>query len=117
MKDFPLSRPAPAPLPGPLDEQFYDLVEARYRRVLRDNPTLATGHGIHAWDGQLGSGTREAVLEEIAQDRGHAAAVTALDAAGLSPEVRFERELELHHLRESLFHAEDRKSTRLNSSH
>ena len=43
MKDFPLSRPAPAPLPGPLDEQFYDLVEARYRRVLRDNPTLATG--------------------------------------------------------------------------
>lgn len=104
--DFPLSRPAPASVPGPLDEHFYDLVEARFRRVLRDNPTTATGHGIHLWDDQLGDGSRDALLEEAAKDRRHLAQIEALDTAALSPEVRFERELELHHLRESLFHAE-----------
>ena len=34
-----LPRPAAATRPGPLDEQFYDLVEARFRRIMRDNPT------------------------------------------------------------------------------
>jgi uncharacterized protein (DUF885 family) len=106
LTDFELTRPAPAPRPGPLDDRFYDLVEARFRDVLRDNPTTATSHGIHAWDDQLGDGSRDAVLEEIAQDRRHMATIEALDVSALSPEVRLERELELHHLRESLFHAE-----------
>jgi uncharacterized protein (DUF885 family) len=107
MPEVELSRPAPAPVPGPLDEQLYDLVEARFRRVLAENPTAATNYGIHAWDAQLGDGSRDAVLEEIERDRRHAADVEALDAAGLSPEARFERDLELHHLRESLFHADE----------
>ena len=106
MTDSELTRPAPAPQPGPLDDHFYDLVEERFRGVLRDNPTTATSHGIHLWDDQLGDGSREAVLGEIERDRRHLTTIEALDVAALSPGVRFERELELHHLRESLFHAE-----------
>jgi uncharacterized protein (DUF885 family) len=107
MIDVALSRPGPAPLPGPLDERFYDLVEARFRRVVEHDPSTATNYGIHRWDDRLGDGSREAMLGEIAADRGHLAAIAAIDPAGLSPEARFERDLELHHLRESLFRAEE----------
>jgi uncharacterized protein (DUF885 family) len=102
-----LSRPAPALVPGPLDEHFYDLVEARFRRVLERDPTAATSYGIHHWDDRLGDASRDAVLEEIADDHRHAAEIGRLDPAGLSPEARFERDLELHHLRESLFYSEE----------
>jgi uncharacterized protein (DUF885 family) len=101
------SRPGPAVRPGALDERLYDLVEARFRRVIEHDPTTATSYGIHAWDDQLGDGSRDAVLDEIEQDRRHLAAVEALDPAGLSPEASFERDLELHHVRETLFHAEE----------
>ena len=37
-----LSRPAPAAQPGPLDSAFYDLVERRFRRIVRENPVVAT---------------------------------------------------------------------------
>ena len=105
MTDIQLSRPSPATVPGLLDDTFYDLVEQRFRRVLRDDPTSATSWGIHEWDDQLGDASRDAVLEELAADRQHLASIEALDPAGLSPEARFERELELHHLRESQFDA------------
>ena len=55
--------PAPAPDRGPLDDRFYDLVEARFRRILRDNPDFATFLGIHTEDHRLGDGERDAVLE------------------------------------------------------
>ena len=106
MTELQLSRPAPAVHPGPLDNHFYDLVETRFRRVIRDNPTAATSWGIHEWDDQLGDGSRDAVLAELAADRGHLTQIEALDPAALSPEARLERELELHHLRESLFQGE-----------
>jgi uncharacterized protein (DUF885 family) len=105
--DITLSRPAAAPVPGSLDDRFYDLVESHFRHVLEDDPTTATNYGIHDWDDQLGDGTREAVLAEIARDRRHLAEVEALDPDGLSVEARFERDLELHHLRESLFHDDE----------
>jgi uncharacterized protein (DUF885 family) len=104
--DFPLTRPAPAPDAGPLDERFYDLVEARFRRVVHDHPDLATFVGIHTEDHRLADGSRDAVLGEIAADRAHSAAVEAIDPAGLSLEARFERELELHNLRRDLFDAD-----------
>ena len=111
-----LTRPAPAPNPGPLDERFYDLVEARLRRVLRDNPIVATYLGLHTDDGRLGDGTRDRQLQELADERAHLSAVEGLDAAGLSPEAAFERELEVHNLRRSLFDGEvvrtwERRST------
>ena len=52
--DVELPRPAPDADRGPLDDRLYDLVEARVRRLLVDNPTLATYLGIHTEDHRLG---------------------------------------------------------------
>ena len=56
-----LPRPASAPDEGPLDTRFYDLVEARVRRVMTDNPIAATYFGIHSEDHRLGDASRDAV--------------------------------------------------------
>jgi len=113
-----LTRPAPAALPGPLDDTLYDLVEARFRRLVRDNPTVATFLGIHAQDHRLADGSRDAVLGELAADRAHLAAIEAIDPAGLSPQAAFERDLELHNVRQSIFTTDairtwERRSTAL----
>ena len=63
--------------------------------------------GIHTEDHRLGDASRDAVLHEIAADRAHLAAVEAIDDAGLSPAARFERDLEVHNLRTTLFDAEE----------
>ena len=99
----PLPRPAAAADEGPLDTAFYDLVEARFRRIVTDNPIFATYLGIHSEDSRLGDASRDAVEHEIAEERAHLAKVEALDPAGLSGTVRFERDLELHNLRLGLF--------------
>jgi uncharacterized protein (DUF885 family) len=101
-----LSRPAPAPDRGPLDDLFYDLVEARFRRVVEHDPVAATYLGIHVWDDRLPDATREAILAEIEVERRHLAAVEAVDPAGLSAFARFERTLELHNVRRAIFDAE-----------
>ncbi len=102
-----LTRPAPAPDAGPLDQDLYDLVEERFRRIVRDNPIVATYLGIHSEDERLGDGTRDAVLAELDADRHHLAAVEALDPAGLSDEARFERDLEIHNVRRSIFDTDE----------
>ena len=102
-----LPRPTPAPDAGPLDERLYDLVETRVRRVLVDNPLLATSLGIRTEDHRLGDASRDAVLAEIAADRDHLAAIEALDPGGLSAEARVERDLEIHNLRLGLFEADE----------
>jgi uncharacterized protein (DUF885 family) len=102
-----LPRPSPATVAGPLDDRFYDLVESRFRRLMRDNPVAATYFGIHDYDDQLGDGGRETILAEIAADREHLAAIEGLDPAGLSAAARFERDLELHNVRRSIFEGEE----------
>jgi len=97
-----LPRPTAAD-PGPLDATLYDLVETRFVRLIRDNPVLATAVGLHRDDDLLGDGSRDAILGELADEREHLAAVEALDPAGLSPEARFERELEIHNVRRAIF--------------
>lgn len=101
-----LPRPARAADAGPLDDRFHDLVEARVRRLIEQEPTLATWLGIHDHDDELGDGSRDAVEAELAADRAHLASIEALDATGLSTEARFERDLELHNLRLGLFERE-----------
>jgi uncharacterized protein (DUF885 family) len=101
-----LTRANPAAVPGPLDDQLYDLVEARFRRVVEEEPTWATYLGIHAWDDRLPDPSRERVLGDIAADRAHVATLEAMDPAGLSAEARFERDLELHHVRLRIYRAE-----------
>ena len=118
LDDVVLSRPAPAARPGPLDDRLYDLVEARFRRIVRDNPIVGTYLGIHTEDERLGDASRDAVLQELSDERAHLAAVEALDPAGLSAEARFERDLELHNLRRAIFDTDvvrtwERRSTAL----
>jgi len=98
-----LPRPAPAVDRGPLDDRFYDLVESRFVRLVHDNPILGTALGLHQDDDLLGDGSRDQVLAELAAERTHLSAVEALDPAGLSGEAQFERELEIHNLRRSIF--------------
>jgi uncharacterized protein (DUF885 family) len=98
-----LPRPAPAPDRGPLDDSFYDLVEARFVRLIQDNPVFATAIGLHNDDDLLGDGSREQVLAELAGERAHLADVEAIDSAGLSGAARFERDLEIHNLRRTIF--------------
>jgi len=103
---YPLPRPAATDDAGPHDGAFYESVEARVRRLVRDNPVLGTALGLHARDDELGDGGREAVLGELAAERAHLATVEAIDEAGLSPAARFERELEIHNVRRSIFDTE-----------
>jgi len=102
-----LPRPAPSPMPGNLDTRFYDLVEGRFRRLVASEPIAATYFGIHGYDDRLGDGGRETILADIAADREHLAAIEALDDAALSSSVRFERDLEMHNVRRSIFEADE----------
>jgi uncharacterized protein (DUF885 family) len=79
----------------------------RVRRLFHDNPVAATMRGIHTEDHRLGDGSRDAVLAELAAERAHLAAVEALDDDGLSPMARFERDLEVHNLRQVLFELDE----------
>jgi uncharacterized protein (DUF885 family) len=115
-----LTRPAPADDRGPLDDRLYDLVEARFRRLVDDHPVLGTYVGLHEHDTELGDGSRDAVLDELEREREHLAAVEAIDPGALSATARFERELEIHNLRRSLFNDEvirtwERRSTALDN--
>ncbi len=98
-----LTRPERAPDAGPLDDHFYDLVEARFRRIVRDNPGVATFLGIHSEDHRLGDGSRDAVEQEIVDERAHLATIEALDPEGFSPSALLERELEIHNVRRVIF--------------
>jgi uncharacterized protein (DUF885 family) len=98
-----LPRPAPEPDRGPLDDRFYDLVEERFVRLVRDNPVLGTALGLHQHDDLLGDGSRQQVLAELAAERTHLSAVESLNPADLSAAARFERELEIHNLRRAVF--------------
>jgi uncharacterized protein (DUF885 family) len=118
LQDVVLTRPAPAADAGPLDARLYELVEARFRRIVAENPLVGTYFGIHTEDHRLGDGTRDAVLAELASEKAHLAAVEALDDAGLSPDARLERDLEVHNVRRGIFDTEvvrtwERRSTAL----
>jgi uncharacterized protein (DUF885 family) len=116
-----LTRPAPAPDRGPLDDRFYDLVESRFRRLVRENPLLATYLGIHTEDDRLGDGSRDVVLSELEAEKKHLAEVEGLDEAGLSSAARLEREIEVHNVRRSIFDTDivrtwERRSTALDTA-
>jgi uncharacterized protein (DUF885 family) len=118
--DVPLTRPEPAAEPGPLDDRLYDLVESRFRRIVRSDPVLATYVGIHTEDERLGDGSRDALLDELEAERRHLAAVEALAPAGRSADARVERDVEVHNLRREIFDVEvirtwERRSTALDS--
>jgi uncharacterized protein (DUF885 family) len=107
-----LPRPESRPTAGPLDEKFWDLVEANFRDLIAKHPIIATFVGLHDGDHRLDDGTRD--------EHRFMADVEAVDPAGLSESVRFERELALHNTRRQLFDSEvhrvwERRSTALDA--
>jgi uncharacterized protein (DUF885 family) len=116
MSELVFPRPESTPTPGPLDEQFWELIEASFRDAMRRHPIYATYLGIHDYDDQLGDASRDGVEHDIAEAHRQLAELDALDTAGLSESVRFERELAIHNLRRELFDSEvhrvwERRST------
>jgi uncharacterized protein (DUF885 family) len=116
MSDLVLPRPTSQPTAGPLDGQFWALVEDNFRRLIEAHPIYATYLGIHDQDARLGDASRDAVEQDIADAKKLQSDLEAIDPAGLSESVRFERELALHNVRRELFDSEvhrvwERRST------
>jgi uncharacterized protein (DUF885 family) len=105
MAELVLPRPVAQPSEGPLDGKFWDLVEADFRRSLVRHPMLATFIGIHDHDDQLDDGSRDGVEQDIAEAQQLLAGLVAIDPAGLSESVRFERDLAIHNVKRELFNA------------
>ncbi|MFI5259013.1 MAG: DUF885 domain-containing protein [Candidatus Limnocylindrales bacterium] len=120
MAQLDLPRPVSQPIAGPLDGAFWDAIEADFRRLVEAHPIYATYLGIHGGDGKLDDGSRDAVEQEIADAGKLAREIDAIDPAGLSESVRFERELALHNVRRGLFDLEvhrvwERRSTAMDA--
>jgi uncharacterized protein (DUF885 family) len=103
LRAAPLSRPEPAAVAGPQDDRLYDLVEDHFRWLIDRNPLVGTYFGIHTEDHRLGDASRDGVLDDIETERRHLAAIEALADDELSEEARFERDIEIHNTRRSIF--------------
>jgi len=103
LRAAPLSRPRRAAVRGRLDERLYDLVEDHFRWLIDRNPLIGTYFGIHTEDRRLGDATRDAVLDDIQTERRHLADLERLADSDLSEDARFERDLEIHTTRRTIF--------------
>ena len=99
-----------------LDARFWGLVEDHFGYLVRAMPVFATFIGIHSEDHRLGDASRDAVLDRAEHERRFIADLEALDLAGLSLEVRFERELAVHASRLDLFSLEEERTWERRSS-
>ena len=106
MADLVLPRPVSQPAEGPLDDKFWNLVEADFRRTIARHPMLATFVGIHDYDDKMDDGTRDAVVQDIGEARQLLGGLEAIDPAGLSESVKLERDLAIHNVKRELFNAE-----------
>jgi len=93
-----------------LDGRFWGLVEDHFAYLVRALPVFATFMGIHSEDHRLADASRDAVLDRALHERRFVNDLEALDADGLSPETRFERELALHVSRLELFALEEERT-------
>ena len=92
------------PNPGPCDAAFYGLVEARFTRQIEADPVSATYLGIHAFDDRLPDATRDQVLDDLAAERRHIWRRSRRSIPrALRRGVQFERDLEIHNVRRSIF--------------
>ena len=87
MAELVLPRPASTPAPGPLDGQFWDIVDADFRRLISNHPIYATYLGIHDADDRLDDATRDAIVGELADSHRTLRELVGLDPAGLSESV------------------------------
>ena len=91
MAEQVLPRPVSKPTAGPLDYQFWNIVEADFRRLVANHPIYATYLGIHDSDYKLDDATRDAIVQELADSHRNLRELVGIDPAGLSESVRLER--------------------------
>ncbi|MCV0404225.1 MAG: DUF885 domain-containing protein [Chloroflexi bacterium] len=79
-----------------VDDRFDRTIDRWFRDQLAMKPETATYLGIHEHDGDLGSGGRDAIDDEIAFHRRAIDELSALDPSELSPDRALDRDLALH---------------------
>src|SRR6266498_4549480 len=94
-----------------MDSQLARLCDAYFRSWMAADPFTATEFGVTGYDAEVPDPSREADSARIAELERLGAEVARLDPATLTPDERVSRSMLLR------LAAEDRKSTRLNSSH
>ena len=89
--------------PSDADARFDRTIDRWFRDQLGMRPESATFLGIHDRDGELSSGGRDAVDEEVAFFRRTIDELSALDAAELSADRALDRDLAIHQARLGLY--------------
>ena len=89
--------------PTEVDTRFDRTIDRWFRDQLAIHPEVATFLGLHDHDGDLASGGRDAVDEEIALYRRTIDELSAMDASELTPERALDRDLAMHQARLGIF--------------
>ncbi|CAN5211333.1 DUF885 domain-containing protein [soil metagenome] len=89
--------------PSDADARFDRTIDRWFRDQLAMRPETATHFGIHEHDGDLSSGGRDAIDEEIGFFRRTIDELSAIDPAELSHERALDRDLAVHQARLGLF--------------
>ena len=98
----PTRQPA-ADQPAGRDAAFEALVRRRFDAILERFPIFGTYLGLSQYDDRLGDGSRQALVDDIAESREFLAQLEQVEAAELSPYHRFERELAIFATRRQIF--------------
>lgn len=86
-----------------VDARFDRTIDRWFRDQLALHPEAATYFGIHDHDGDLSSGSPEAIDEEVAFHRRAIDELTALDPSELSADRALDRDLALHQARLAIY--------------
>jgi len=89
--------------PSDADARFDRTIDRWFRDQLAMRPEVATFFGLHDHDGDLSSGGRDAVDEEIAFYRRTIDELSAIDPSELTAERALDRDLAIHQARLGLY--------------
>ncbi|HEX7171307.1 MAG TPA: DUF885 domain-containing protein [Candidatus Limnocylindria bacterium] len=89
--------------PSDADARFDRTIDRWFRDQLAMRPEVATFFGLHEHDGDLSSGGRDAVDEEIAFYRRTIDELSAIDPSELTAERALDRDLAIHQARLGLY--------------
>lgn len=89
--------------PTDVDTRFDRTIDRWFRDQLALSPEIATFLGIHEHDGDLASGGKDAVDEEVALYRRAIDELSGIDTGELTPERALDRDLAVHQARLGIF--------------
>jgi uncharacterized protein (DUF885 family) len=89
--------------PSDADARFDRTIDRWFRDQVAMHPEIATFFGLHDHDGELSSGGRDAIDEEVAFYRRTIDELSAVDPGELTPERALDRDLAIHQARLGIF--------------